>query len=99
MKKSALYINVGRGSVTDEAALIEALETKTIAGALLDVTEVEPLPADSPLWDMDNVLLTGHYAGMHPEYGAMALEVALKNLGRYVRGEPLKNIVDKKKGY
>jgi phosphoglycerate dehydrogenase-like enzyme len=99
MKKTALYINMGRGLTTDEAALIEALETKRIAGALLDVTAVEPLPPDSPLWDLPNVLLTGHYAGMHPDYGQMALDIALENLRRYIRGDPLKNLVDKKAGY
>jgi phosphoglycerate dehydrogenase-like enzyme len=99
MKKTALYINAGRGSTTDEAALIEALKENRIAGALLDVTETEPLPPESPLWDMPNVLLTSHYAGMHPDYASMALEVALDNLGRYRRGEPLRNLVDKKAGY
>jgi phosphoglycerate dehydrogenase-like enzyme len=99
MKNSALYINVGRGATTDEAALVEALGAKRIAGALLDVTEIEPLPADSPLWTMDNVIITGHYAGCHPEYGRMAMEVTLDNLERYKRGEPLKNLVDKIKGY
>jgi phosphoglycerate dehydrogenase-like enzyme len=99
MKQSALYINVGRGATTDEAALIRVLGSNRIAGALLDVTEREPLPADSPLWDMDKVILTSHYAGRHAEYSRMALEVALENLGRYVRGEPLKNLVDKNRGY
>jgi phosphoglycerate dehydrogenase-like enzyme len=99
MKNSALYINMGRGATTDEAALIEALGARRIAGALLDVTETEPLPADSPLWAMDNVIITGHYAGCHPEYGRLAMEVCLDNLGRYNRGEPLKNLVDKNKGY
>jgi phosphoglycerate dehydrogenase-like enzyme len=99
MKSTALYCNIGRGATTDEAALIEALSRGIIAGALLDVTETEPLPADSPLWDMDNVILTGHYAGFHPDYNELALEVALDNLGRYVRGEPLRNIVDKEAGY
>jgi phosphoglycerate dehydrogenase-like enzyme len=99
MKPEALYVNVGRGATTDEAALVQALETKRIAGALLDVTEQEPLPKESPLWDMDNVILTSHYAGRHPEYGRLALDRALENLHRYVRGEPLKNLVDKNKGY
>jgi phosphoglycerate dehydrogenase-like enzyme len=99
MKPSALYINIGRGATTDEAALIKALNSKQIAAALLDVTEKEPLPPDSPLWDMENLILTSHYAGRHPEYGRLALEVALENLGRYVRGEPLKNLVDKNRGY
>jgi phosphoglycerate dehydrogenase-like enzyme len=99
MKKSALYINVGRGTTTDEAALIEALRRKTIAGALLDVVEQEPLPPESPLWDMDNLILSPHYAGLHPGYAGIALELVLDNLGRYVRGEPLKFLVDKQAGY
>jgi phosphoglycerate dehydrogenase-like enzyme len=99
MKPGALYINIGRGVTTDEAALIEALRSKQIAGALLDVVETEPLPAESPLWDLDNLLLTGHYAGCHPEYSRMAMDIALENLGRYNRGEPLKNTVDKERGY
>jgi phosphoglycerate dehydrogenase-like enzyme len=99
MKKSALYANVGRGVTTDEAALIEALNAGTIAGALLDVTREEPLPPDSPLWDMDRVILTAHYAGFRPGYDDLAAEIALENLGRYVRGEALKNVVDKQAGY
>jgi phosphoglycerate dehydrogenase-like enzyme len=99
MKNSAVYINVGRGATTDEAALAGALGAKRIAGALLDVTEIEPLPGDSPLWDLDNIIITGHYAGCHPEYSRMAMAVALDNLDRYKRGEPLKNLVDKIKGY
>jgi phosphoglycerate dehydrogenase-like enzyme len=99
MKKTALYVNVGRGATTDEEAMIGALKNKTIAGALLDVTQKEPLPQDSPLWDMENLILTSHYGGMHPDYSALALELMLENLGRYIRGEPLKNLVDKNVGY
>jgi phosphoglycerate dehydrogenase-like enzyme len=99
MKNNALYINLGRGATTNDEALVNALKEKRIRGALLDVTETEPLPAGSPLWDMDNVILTGHYAGCHPEYSRMAMSVALENLERYKRGEPLKNFVDKNKGY
>jgi phosphoglycerate dehydrogenase-like enzyme len=99
MKQSALYINIGRGITTDQAVLIEALRAKRIAGALLDVVETEPLPPDSPLWDLDNVIITGHYAGSHPQYSRMAMDIALENLGRYNRGEALKNLVDKKQGY
>lgn len=99
MKNSALYINIGRGATTDETAMIEALRLKKIAGALLDVAETEPLPPDSPLWDMDNVILSGHYAGCHPEYSRMAMDMALDNFARYKKGEPLKNLVDKMRGY
>jgi phosphoglycerate dehydrogenase-like enzyme len=99
MKPGALYVNIGRGATTREAALIKALRSRQIAGALLDVTEEEPLPAASPLWDMDNVILTSHYAGRSPEYSRLALDVALENLKRYVRGKPLRNLVDKNRGY
>jgi phosphoglycerate dehydrogenase-like enzyme len=99
LKNSAVYVNVGRGGTTDEAALAEALRDKRLAAALLDVTETEPLSEDSPLWDMDNVLLTPHYAGFHPEYNRLAMEIAIENLGHYVRGEPLRNLVDKNAGY
>ena len=99
MKNSALYINIGRGATSDEIALIEALRTKSITGALLDVCETEPLPENSPLWELDNVMITAHYAGAHPDYSSLAMEVALENLRRYNRGEELKNVVDKIKGY
>jgi phosphoglycerate dehydrogenase-like enzyme len=99
MKRGGLYVNAGRGATTDEAALIEALRSGSIAGALLDVTEKEPLPAGSPLWDMENVILTGHYAGLREDYDRLALNIALDNLGRYIRGEPLINSVDKNTGY
>ena len=99
MKPDALYINLGRGATTDEAALTEALRQKRIAAALLDVFEYEPLPPDSPLWAMDNVLITGHYAGCRSGYTEMAMSIALENLDRYRREEPLKNAVDKKRGY
>jgi phosphoglycerate dehydrogenase-like enzyme len=78
---------------------VEALKAGRIAAALLDVTETEPLPEDSPLWDLENVLLTPHYAGFHEDYSALAMEVALENLGYYLRGEPLRNLVDKSAGY
>jgi phosphoglycerate dehydrogenase-like enzyme len=99
MKDRAIYVNVGRGATTDEAALVEALRSRRIGGALLDVTGAEPLPPDSPLWDLDNLLLSPHCAGFHPQYNELALEIALENLGRYVRGEPLRNLVDKAAGY
>jgi phosphoglycerate dehydrogenase-like enzyme len=99
MKSSALYINIGRGATTNEAALVEALRANKIAGALLDVFETEPLPASSPLWEMDNVMITAHYAGFHPQYSRLAMNIALDNLERYKKGEPLKNLVDKERGY
>jgi phosphoglycerate dehydrogenase-like enzyme len=99
MKSGAVYVNVGRGATTDEAALIKALGCGRIGGALLDVMETEPLPPDSPLWNLENALLTPHYAGYHPRYQELALEIALDNLQRYVQGKPLRNLVDKAAGY
>jgi phosphoglycerate dehydrogenase-like enzyme len=99
MKQSGVYVNVGRGATTDEATLIEALRKGQIAGALLDVTVEDPLPKDSPLWDMDNVILTPHYAGLRPDYSSKAMEITMENLGRYNRGEALVNQIDKNAGY
>jgi phosphoglycerate dehydrogenase-like enzyme len=99
LKPGAVYVNVGRGKTTCETALVEALKTGRLAAALLDVTETEPLPEDSPLWEMENVLLTPHYGGFHENYNGLALEIALENLGRYFRNEPLRNPVDKSAGY
>ncbi|MDR1411147.1 MAG: D-2-hydroxyacid dehydrogenase [Spirochaetaceae bacterium] len=98
-KPQAVYVNVGRGKTTCETALAEALRTGRLAAALLDVTETEPLPGDSPLWDMENVLITPHYAGFHEDYNGLAMDIALENLGRYLRGETLRNLVDKGAGY
>lgn len=99
MKRDAYLVNVGRGGVIDEAALVRALHDGWIAGAGLDVFEHEPLPSDSPLWDMANVVITGHYAGVAPAYDDRAFEVFLDNLRRYRTGQPLRNVVDRRLGY
>ena len=99
MKPTAYLVNVGRGGTVDEAALAQALRRGWIAGAGLDVFETEPLPEDSPLWDIDRVIITSHYAGVTPHYNKRALEVFLDNLQRYRAGEPLRNVVDKQLGY
>jgi phosphoglycerate dehydrogenase-like enzyme len=99
MKPSAYLINIGRGGTIDEPALIQALQAGWIAGAGLDVFAQEPLPADSPLWDMDNVIITAHYAGLTPQYDERAIAIFLDNLRRYQAGEPLRNVVDKAAGY
>jgi len=98
MKPSALIFNVGRGGTIDQQALVAALQAGQIAGAGLDVTDPEPLPADSALWDMDNVLITGHYSGSTPAYDERALEIFEENLGHYARGEPLRNRLDLRLG-
>ncbi|MCB0122998.1 MAG: D-2-hydroxyacid dehydrogenase [Caldilineaceae bacterium] len=99
MKPSAYILNVGRGGTIDESALITALAEGWIAGAGLDVTEVEPLPPDSPLWEMDDVIITSHYAGATPRYIERLTALFLDNLRRYQAGEPLRNVVDKHLGY
>ncbi len=99
MKPTAYLVNVGRGGTIDEEALLQALREGWIAGAGLDVFETEPLPEDSPLWDLDNVIITSHYAGITPRYHQRAMEVFLDNLKRYTMGEPLRNVVDKELGY
>ncbi len=99
MKKSTLIVNIGRGGTIDQEALIQALRDGTIAGAGLDVFEKEPLPQDSPLWDLDNVILTPHYAGRTPEYNRRGMDIFVENLERYVSDKPLFNIVDPSLGY
>jgi phosphoglycerate dehydrogenase-like enzyme len=96
MKKTAYLINIGRGALVDLGDLTAALEAGEIAGAALDVFETEPLPAEHPLWGMgDQVILTPHVAGYSPRIAERHLGVLLDNAGRFVRGEPLRNIVDK----
>ena len=95
MKPTAFLVNVGRGKLIDEAALICALREGRIAGAGLDVFETEPLPAESPLWDMGNVIITAHYAGSSPRYYERAMPIFLDNLRRYRDGMELRNVVDK----
>lgn len=97
MKEAAVVANIGRGPVIDEAALIDALRRKVIAGAALDVFEREPLPPSSPLWDMPNVLITPHMAGQANV--TAACEFFIKNLERYLRGQPLLGGVSRRRGY
>jgi phosphoglycerate dehydrogenase-like enzyme len=96
MKKSAYLINVGRGVIVDLADLTAALEAKEIAGAGLDVFETEPLPAGHPLWKMENVIITPHTAAASPRVPERHLKTLLENLRRFVAGQPLLNVVDKK---
>ena len=99
MKPTAILINVARGSLVDEKALIAALEKGTIAGAGLDVYEVEPLPEDSPLWKLPNVILSPHVSGFTPYYDERATDLFAENLRRFLAGEPLLNVVDRSRGY
>jgi phosphoglycerate dehydrogenase-like enzyme len=99
MKPSAVLVNVGRGALVDEPALIEALSAGRIAGAALDVMAEEPLPAMSPLWGMPNVIVTSHVSGMGPRYWERAMDMFAANLERWLEGRPLENVVDKRAGY
>jgi phosphoglycerate dehydrogenase-like enzyme len=99
MKPSVYLINVGRGPQVDEAALADALRTHRIAGAALDVFEREPLPAASPLWTFENLLITPHTAGLTDKLWHRHYDLFSDNLRRYLAGEPLQFIVDKHKGY
>jgi phosphoglycerate dehydrogenase-like enzyme len=94
MKSDALLVNVGRGDLVDETALIRALAAKRIGGAALDVTTVEPLPADSPLWTFDNVLISPHSAGCGNDGAERFNKLITENLRRYRAGEPLVGLVD-----
>jgi phosphoglycerate dehydrogenase-like enzyme len=87
MKPSAFFINVARGSVVDEDALIDALQTGRIAGAALDVFAREPLPADSPLWGMENVIITPHRAGLSDVYTDLAMPIIEENIRRFLAGD------------
>lgn len=93
------FVNVGRGSTVDEAALIEALRAGRIAAAALDVFETEPLPPDSPLWELPNVVITPHVAGDVAGWREAVVELFVENLERYLTGEPLKGVVDKRLGF
>ncbi|HXF63434.1 MAG TPA: D-2-hydroxyacid dehydrogenase [Caldilineaceae bacterium] len=99
MKPTAYILNIGRGAAIDEPALIEALRAGRIGGAGLDVFAEEPLPPDSPLWAMENVIITCHYAGKTPVYDQRAMAILLDNLERFRQGLPLRNVVDKMLGY
>lgn len=91
MKPGSVVVNVGRGEVIDQAALVEALEQGRLAGAGLDVFDEEPLPEESPLWRMPNVIVTPHSSGTSPGNFHRASEIFVDNVGRYVRREPLRN--------
>ena len=95
MKSTARLINIGRGAIVDLADLQAALETNEIAGAALDVFEIEPLPADHALWRLPNVIITPHVAGYSPRIAGRHLGVLLENIERFVAGRELKNVANK----
>ncbi|HEY8655146.1 MAG TPA: D-2-hydroxyacid dehydrogenase [Candidatus Limnocylindria bacterium] len=95
----AWVVNIARGAIVDEPALIAALREHRIGGAALDVFAVEPLPADSPLWDLDNVIVTPHVSNSSPRVRERSLALVVENVRRFKAGEPLLNVVDPAVGY
>lgn len=99
MKPAAVLINVSRGALVDEPALVDALQSDRIRGAALDVFATEPLPAEHPLWQLDNALISPHSADHTTDSHDRAMTFFLENLGRFERGEALENVVDKDEQY
>jgi phosphoglycerate dehydrogenase-like enzyme len=99
MKPTAYFVNVGRGATVDEAALAEALKTRRIAGAAIDVFAEEPPPAGHPFYALDNVILSPHVSGFLPSYDDRCAELFAENLRRYLKDAPLLNLVDRARGY
>ncbi|OEF98803.1 hydroxyacid dehydrogenase [Vulcanibacillus modesticaldus] len=101
MKNTAYFINISRGDVIDELAIINALENGEIAGAVLDVFSEEPLPTDHPLWSLENCFITPHLSGRSPKYMERALEIFINNLNKYIEDNysTMENLIDLDKGY
>ncbi len=99
MKATAFLVNIARGDICDEEALVRALQEKQIAAAALDVFQQEPLPPNHPLWHLPNVFISPHIAGLTPYYSERAAVIFAENLRRYLDGKELYNVVDKGQGY
>jgi phosphoglycerate dehydrogenase-like enzyme len=99
MKPAGVLINVGRGAVVQERPLVDALRSRAIRGAALDVFETEPLPAGHPFFTLDNLLLSPHSADQVPGWLDGAMDGFLDNLNRFLAGQPLQNVVDPRRGY
>jgi phosphoglycerate dehydrogenase-like enzyme len=99
MKPGSVFVNIGRGGQVDQDALIAAIRSGHLGAAGLDVTDPEPLPDESPLWDMENVILTPHMGGITPVYGKRVWTIVFENLRRFHAGETLLNVVDFEAGY
>jgi phosphoglycerate dehydrogenase-like enzyme len=99
MKPGACFINIARGAIVREGELIEALRAGEIAGAALDVFEQEPLPEDSPLWEMEKVIVTPHSAGGYIGFRNGVVDLFLDNLERFIEGKPMRNVVRQREGY
>ena len=99
MKPTAYFIVISRGGIADDAALLKALQEGWIAGAGLDAHSIEPLPSDSPFWDLPNVIITPHNAATTFGTAQRSVEIFADNLKRFAAGEPLRNVVDKDEWY
>lgn len=99
LKPGAVLVDVSRGGIVRQAALVDALKSGRLRGAVLDVFETEPLPGESPLWDMDNVIVTPHCSSVYDGWERRSVEMFCDNLDRWKRGEPLQNVVDPTRGY
>jgi len=99
MNRGSVLINVARAKIVDEPAMIAALESGQLAGAVLDVFEREPLDSASPLWNMPNVIISPHSSGLRPDHWTEVIDLFAENLRRFRRGEGLLNEVDLKAGY
>jgi len=99
MKRGAYFIAVSRGKLYDSSALVKALDSKKLSGAGLDVTDPEPLPKGHPLWKFDNVVITPHIATVSDQVAGRYRELVFENVVRFAKQEPLRNVVDKQKGY
>lgn len=99
MKPGAVVVNVARGQLLDESALADAVRAKTLGGAILDVFTTEPLPPESPLWAMPNVIITAHTSGFRAGHFDAVIELFSENLQRFAQGQPLLNVVDIEAGY
>ncbi len=99
MRPHAFIVNIARGALIDQDELVAALQARRLGGVALDVTDPEPLPAESPLWSMENVMITPHVAGLSTHYNDRVVDLMCENLRRYLAGEPLLNLVRRELGY
>ena len=99
MKPGVILADVSRGGVVDQTALYDALKTGHVAAAALDVFEIEPLPQDSPIWALENVIVSPHCSSVYAEWEEASFRLFLDNLARWMRGDELFNIVDLARGY